>query len=90
MQAASVPDGLGGDVSIDGIDAATITNNKVVISFTIDETGRVRNARVKESCGNSELDNRFLDAVKRAHGTPAIQDHIPRDQPYSLSFSVGG
>ena len=89
-QAASVPDGLGSDVSVDGIDAGSITNAKVVISFTIDEIGRFRNARVKESCGSSELDNRFLEAVKRAHGTPAVQDHIPRDQPYSLSFSVGG
>lgn len=90
VQPASLPDGIGSDVSTDGIDAGSITNSKVVISFTIDETGYVRKARVKESSGNSELDNRFLEAVKRGHGTPAIQDHIRRDQPYSLTFNVGG
>jgi len=88
-QEASQPDGLGGDVSTDGIEASTITNGKVVISFTIDETGRFRNARIKESCGNSELDNRYLAAVQRGRGTPAIQDHIPRDQPSTYTFPVG-
>ena len=88
-QEASLPDDVGGDVTADGIDAGSTNNDKVVISFTIDETGRIRNARVKESCGNSELDNRFLEAVKRAHGSPAIQDHLPHDQPETKSFAVG-
>ena len=90
VRSASLPDGLGSDVTADGIDAGSITNSKVVISFTIDETGHIRKARVKESSGSSELDNRFLEAVRRGRGTPAIQDHIPRDQPYSLTFNVGG
>ena len=87
VQEASYPDGLGGDVSAEGIDPAP-TGNKVVIAFTIDETGHFRNVHVRESCGSSELDNRFLEAVRRGRGTPAIQDHIPRDQPESISFSV--
>lgn len=77
-------------MTTDGIDATSITGTKVVIAFTIDETGHFRDVHVKESSGSSELDNRFLDAVRRGHGSPAIQDHIPRDQPESISFNVGG
>ncbi len=80
------PDDLG--VSLDGIDGAAITNSKIVISFTIDETGRVRNARVTESSGSSELDNRYRDAIARAHCTPAIQDHIPRDSRQTITIPV--
>ena len=87
-QEASFPENIGSDVSTDGIDGGSITNNKVVITFTIDETGHARNVHVKVSCGNTELDNRFADAVRRAHGTPAIQDHIPRDQPDIIPFDV--
>lgn len=86
VQEASAPDNV--DVSIDGIDGASITNKEVVISFIIDGTGRVRNARVKTSCGNSELDNRVLEAIKRARCQPAIQDHIPRDAPINFTFPI--
>ncbi len=86
VQEASAPDNV--DVSIDGIDGASITNKEVVISFLIDGTGRVRNARVKTSCGNSELDNRVLEAIKRARCQPAIQDHIPREAPASFTFPI--
>jgi len=88
-QEASFPKDLGDNVSTDGIESGSITNPKVIISFTIDENGHARGAHIKESCGNSELDNRFLDAVRQGRGVPAIQDHIPRDAPSSLSFSVG-
>jgi TonB family protein len=88
-QEASFPKDLGDSVSTDGIDSGSITNPKVIISFTIDENGHAHGAHISESCGNSELDNRFLDAVRRGRGVPAIQDHIPRDAPSSLSFSVG-
>ena len=89
MQEASYPEGLASDVSAEGIDPPP-TGNKVVIAFTIDETGHFRNVHVRESSGSTELDNRFLEAVRRGRGTPAIQDHIPHDQPESISFSVGG
>ena len=89
QQEASFPDNIGDNVQKDDITRESITNSKVVISFTIDETGHARKVRIKESCGNSELDNRFADAVRRTHGKPAIQDHIPRDQPYELPFDVG-
>ncbi len=85
-QEASYPDSLGSDVSADGIE--TVPNDKVVISFTIDETGHFRNVRVKESSGSPELDERYVEAIKRGHGASAIQDHIPRDQPESISFSL--
>lgn len=80
------PDSLG--VSLAGINGTDITNSKIVISFTIDETGRVRNARVTESSGSSELDNRYLEAIRRAHCTPAIQDHIPRDASRQITIPV--
>ena len=76
------------DVSLDGVTAESISNNKVVISYTIDEAGRVRGARVKTSCGNSELDNRVLDAVKQKRCVPAIQDHIPRDARETFTYPV--
>jgi len=76
------------DVSLDGVTAESISNNKVVISYTIDESGRVRGARVKTSCGNSELDNRVLDAVRQKRCVPAIQDHIPRDAHQTFTFPV--
>lgn len=87
-QAATYPD-VSGDVSLDGIDPSTITPGTVVISFVISETGRVRDAHITKSCGNSEIDNRFLEAVKRTRGTPAIQEHIPHDESQSESFPVG-
>lgn len=80
------PDNLG--VGLDGIDGTSITNSKIVISFTIDETGHVRNAHVTESCGNSELDNRYRDAIARSRCTPAIQDHIPRDSRQTITIPV--
>ena len=86
---AALPDGMGEDVKKDDIDSNSLTNDKVLISFTIDETGHVRNARIKESCGNPELDNRILEAVQRAHCTPAIQDHIPHEAHLTKPFSVG-
>jgi TonB family protein len=87
-QEASLPDGIGDDVSMDGIEPGSTTNDKIVISFTIDETGHIRNARIQESSGNHDLDNRFLEAVRRAHGRAAIQDHIPHDQPGTKTFSI--
>lgn len=76
------------DVSADGIDAGSINNNEVVISYTIDETGHVKNARVKKSCGSSELDNRVLQQVQRQRCAPAIQDHIPRESRQEFHFPV--
>ncbi len=76
------------DVSADGIDAGSINNNEIVISYTIDETGRVKGARIKKSCGSSELDNRVLDAVRRQRCAPAIQDHIPRESREEFHFPV--
>ena len=72
------------------IDTSEGVSGTVIISFTIDETGRPRNPRVKQSCGNTEVDNKCLEAIREARGTPAIQDHIPHDQPYSVPFNVGG
>ncbi len=76
------------DVSADGIDASNINNNEVVISYTIDETGHVKNARVKKSCGSSELDNRVLRQVQSQRCAPAIQDHIPRESRQEFHFPV--
>ena len=76
------------DVSADGIDSSSINNNEVVISYTIDETGHVKGARVKKSCGSSELDNRVLQAVQRQRCAPAIQDHIPRESREEFHFPV--
>jgi len=88
FQEALFPD-VSGDVSLDGIDPNSITPGTVVISFVIDGTGRVRGAHVTKTCGNSEIDNRFLEAVKRTRGTPAIQEHIPHDESQVESFPVG-
>jgi len=87
-QEASYPDNLGDSVSTDGIDSSTITNNKVIIAFVISEEGHVRNAHVRESSGNPDLDQRCIDAVRRARCVPAIQDHIPRDQTVRWTFNV--
>ncbi len=76
------------DVSADGIDSSSINNNEVVISYTIDETGHVKGARVKKSCGSSELDSRVLSAVERQRCAPAIQDHIPRESREEFHFPV--
>ena len=76
------------DVSADGVDAGSITGNEVVIGYTIDETGHVKNARVKKSCGSSELDNRVLQQVQRQRCAPAIQDHIPRESREEFHFPV--
>ncbi len=76
------------DVSADGIDSSSINGNEVVISYTIDETGHVKAARVKKSCGSSELDNRVLSAVQRQRCAPAIQDHIPRESREEFHFPV--
>lgn len=76
------------NVSLDGISGTDITNSKIVISFTIDGTGRVRGARVQEGSGSSELDNRYLEAIRRVHCTPAIQDHIPRESSQTITIPV--
>lgn len=79
------------DVSTDGIDTSSLTPGKdVVISYTIDETGHVKNARIKESCGNSELDNRVLRGIQRGRGAPAIQDHIPRESRHEYDYQIQG
>ena len=72
------------------IDASLGASGTVVISFTIDEKGRARNVRVKRGCGVAEVDEKCADAVRQAQGTPAIQDHIPRDAPGSITFNIGG
>lgn len=88
-QQDAVPPSAGDlNVSLDGINGTDITNGKIVISFTIDGTGRVRGAHVQESSGSSELDNRYLEAIRRARCTPAIQDHIPRDSSQTITIPV--
>ena len=72
------------------IDASEGASGTVIISFTIDEKGRARNVHVKRGCGVSEVDEKCADAVRQAQGTPAIQDHIPRDASYSVTFNIGG
>lgn len=91
MQNASVPNDVRDNISTGDIDSSTLTNDKIVISLVIDGTGHVQSAHIKEGCGNSDLDNRVLEAVKRVHCTPAIQDHIPREvhMNYTYPVSVG-
>jgi TonB family protein len=72
------------------IDASEGASGTVIISFTIDEKGRARHVRVKQGCGVSEVDEKCANAVRQAQGTAAVQDHIPRDASYSVTFNIGG
>lgn len=85
-QEASVPENI--EVKTDDISRDTLNNDKVVVSFTIDENGDVRSVRVTTPCGNSEMDNRCLEAIQRLHCQPAIQDHIPRRTQKKYTFDL--
>ena len=76
------------EVKTDGIERDSVNNDSIVISYTIDVTGHVRGAHTTKSCGNSELDNRVLEAVRRTRCAPAIQDHIPHEQPATYVYPV--
>jgi len=86
-QEATAPDNL--DVSADGIESGSTTSNEIVISYTIDESGHIKGARITKSSGNSELDRRVLEALRRARCQPAVQDHIPRESHEEYHFPVG-
>ena len=86
-QEATAPDNL--DVSADGIETGSTTSNEIVISYTIDESGHIKGARITKSSGNSELDRRVLEALRRARCQPAVQDHIPRESHEEYHFPVG-
>ncbi len=59
-----------------GMDSTSFTG-PCVISFEVDENGRISGARIKKSSGNNEFDNKCRDAVQGGRGVPAVQDHIP-------------
>ncbi len=59
-----------------GMDTSSFTG-PCVISFEVDENGRISGARIKKSSGNNDFDNKCRDAVQQGRGTPAVQDHIP-------------
>ena len=86
VQEASVPDNI--EINMDDISRDSVDNDKVVVSYILDETGHVRHARVTTQSGNSELDNRVLEAVKRLHGIPAVQDHIPRETSRTYTYNI--
>lgn len=87
QEATAPPPNL--DVSSDGIESGSTTSSEIVISYVIDKTGRIGEARVTQSSGNSELDRRVLEALKRVRCQPAIQDHIPRESHEEYHFPVG-
>lgn len=86
-QEAGVTDVPSVDTAGLGLDPTTI-NGSCVISFKVTTTGRITDAHVKKSSGNSDYDQACLSALRQAHGVPGIQDHILYEEAGEQTFSA--
>lgn len=82
---------LEGDIEVpplpDGVELGQLESTTVIISYEVDESGHPTNVKVRKRSGNSELDEKCIEAVRRARYLPAVQDHIPYAARTSFSFN---
>ena len=63
------------------------TNRKIVITFTVDENGKVDDIRVLKSMSKKE-DARFIALLKKVTFKPAMSGGKPVKVQYTLPFEV--
>lgn len=89
-RAVPEPDrGVWPDLSIPGdTDMSTVTNSSLVVSFEVDASGHPRHIRVKNSCGNQDIDDAAVELIQGMRFKPAVQNGEPEDMQMEHEFDV--